>query len=286
MTTIELGTELEFFIGKYKNGVLHVENADSFAKNRLGFSICQNSRYDYPSGKIILKNLMFDNTALVTDGTAFELHFLRDCSIFCFESTGFTMVGQSLDTIKTLLRLDEDHIFIFDPFLTNKDENIVFENTGSIFRSEKRCRDAYTGKSFYVEKKDDPYSLVTMRTAGLHFHFSLYDYDERLCNKVNDFIFGKNKAGTKHSDYIVRNLDELVKNLGLIQSEKSQQRMDEYQKFGTYRIKESGTRYGYPTLEYRQLDSQMLKANWWGVAKFLKESEKIILGYLKSNNVI
>ncbi len=282
-TLFVIGAELEFFIVKIIDGALHVENADRFAYRRLGFSISQNH---YHGGKIIFKDNKYSHqNSLVTDGTAFELHVLRhNINDFCYY-----LKENLFDHISRILRLDTDHTVVLSPYLNNKG-NVVFKDAGIVYCSEKECRNAYSGETFIVEKKDSS-EKVTTRTAGLHFHFSFINDSFKLKYKqnVNNFVFGENRKGTKHSDYLVQQFDKIYNDLNLCSSELSKKRRDEYQTLGIYRIRSGNlTQSGNPTLEYRQLDASMWSTwdNKEKIKEFLKRCENIAYDYLLEQNVI
>lgn len=234
----DVGIELEFFL--VREGTVY--NASKIMEDILGFSINQN--YDNAGGLDL-----GSRSVLRTDGTACELQLSP------YPYCEYTIGGKFklIDKVKPLA----NYVKCFLPFLKQGEllngAKTVFDSAGPIFSSGKPMRNAYTSKITIPDKKEG--GEVSIRTAGLHLHFSLSSAAifDHVRHKFNETVLSE--GGTTHSDRLIKQLDSLYNdsiapNNGAL----SKLRCEQYQKLGDYRIKYD-TITKNPTFEYRQLDA-------------------------------
>lgn len=257
----EVGIEQEFFLSP-KHHYWTILNARKEMERKIGICIDQNIN---DSGVIKINQ----NCDIVTDGTAMEYRgfFPRR-----WNNEGFNHIPQTIkEQIKGLKFLEDYRIH--DEYSLVESPAYTFNEPNNVFASEKTCYNAYTGESFLQEKKEDD-KAVTLRTAGLHIHFSF------LGNCVDGIIDQNNRT---HSDALVRIFDEIFKIFFYLDN-CDKKRIEVYQKYGTYRIRDSkSTQTGKPTLEYRQLSCWHLNANLGG---FLTICAMEVHKYLKAKKLL
>lgn len=250
--------ELEFFLTKPSKPWI-ILNANKEMTERLGFCIDQN---DPNNGHLNLGN----GYDLVTDGTAAELRWFQE------HNAGNLPVDTYYKPIHALKVLEGLQHTWWPFYEVGRAGHVygkktVFDSPGNVFSSAKELRNAYTGQGRYSAKKEE--ANVTVRTAGLHLHFSVnpraimdrYTF-KNLKLDLNRFIFGD----TRHTDELVKILDSIYRATIVNSHEtcftrESQERVDRYQTLGDYRIRSGNmTKTGLQTLEYRQLDAYQANA--------------------------
>lgn len=266
----DIGIEREFFISSPQR-YHSILNAKEEMRKLFGFSIDQNDGYSgIPIGN------WYD---LVTDGTALELRgFFRTSDLCSSSGYGQFIKGFYKDSLSKIGLLEKYWIH-FNSLISTADRSpfpsYTFDNPNNVFCSEKEVHCAYTGKSWHQEKKDED-KKVTTRTAGLHVHFSFAEtfkqYDEILFKKGNEhLIYG-----------LVKLWDKLYKQFFHL-TEEDRERIDQYQPFGIFRIKNRYTKSGLHTIEYRQPSSPQLDRNF---NSFLTLCQISAYNYLVEKEVI
>lgn len=245
----DVGYELELFLTSAgSSGPINVWHAATEMKRRLGFDIDQNH---YAAGSLRL----CPGWTLRTDGTPIELQ-LFDSSDPAFPIDVMERLA-AVEALKGLTLLDTPLIREGRP-VTGTTSPIHFIEPGPTYSSEKLMRNAYTGKDWRSEKKDDP-TTVTMRTAGLHIHWSVATLGGSTADQaaLSKAIFAPDHRLT---DGLIKVMDGVyTAQFGTALSPESRERVADYQPLGDYRIKDSGTESGLSTLEYRQLDASMAR---------------------------
>lgn len=258
----EVGIEQEFFLVP-QHHYWTILNARKEMERKLGFSIDQN--YEY--GGSIKINPYCD---VVTDGTAME--YRGFFPVIQGSNNNFGNIAETIKRHISSLKFLEDYR-IRDDIAVVQSPLFTFQEPNNIFASEKECFDAYTGERIYQQKKEEV-KEVTLRTAGLHIHFSLRD------NCVNDVFDRENRV---HANTLVRIFDEIFKTFFHL-TNYDKKRIEVYQKYGIYRIRSGArTKREKPTLEYRQLSCWHLHANLDG---FLTVCAMEAYKYLKQQNLL
>jgi len=267
----DIGIEQEFFISpKYEMSC--ILNSKEEMKKIFGFSVDQNDGY---------KGIQIDNCCdLVSDGTVMEVRgFFPIHSYLPSESL------KNAEKIKEAIKKchfvngfyhnHEAYVESGQPIYNGSKSVYKFDNPNNTFSSEKLVRDAYTGKEWYQEKKED--AKVTVRTAGLHVHFSL----QNLYKDADQLLFDKERR--YHVDNLVKLFDKIYKQYFHIQAS-MQKRIDFYQPFGLYRIKDKEqTKSGLHSIEYRQPASAQIDYCFDG---FLLLCQNMAYNYLIDNKII
>ena len=249
----DVGFELEVFLTDGKSGVY---NANKVMTDRLGFSIDQNSSM---TGEI----KPCKDYTLKTDGTPIELQWFR-------EYNGGSLDAEWVKTLQAIKPLNGLTLSTVPYLKTGDDQSLAYKvpvhfiDPGTIYASGKTIYNAYTGGFTYSAKKEGP-TKVTIRTAGLHLHFSISKKLFEKAEKFDDKLFGeKGKYGAmnnKTTDLLVRTLDDIYTNTirsGAYFSSQARLRENFYQTLGNYRIK-CDTITGLRTIEYRQLPADIAR---------------------------
>jgi len=254
----DVGAELEFFITP-KGKPWIIFNARKELEDILGFNIDQNH---YSAGNI---NINKDYN-LVTDGTACELRWFGE------NNKGVLPTNHKdiIDSINFIRNFDKNYC----PYNKEGDmfghyhKRTKFDSPNNVYSSGKMIVNAYTNTYGYGKKQEE--QPVTIRTAGLHFHFSVSDYaaPKHPDVNLNDLIFWPYPAqhvnsedNRKHTNALVKIMDEIYQANVVNHPEHyfnpaSKKRVDEYQKLGDYRVRAANSNITKkPTLEYRQFDS-------------------------------
>lgn len=255
----DVGIEIEFFLTRGAT----VFNAKKVLTEALGFSIDQNI---HDTGALRLSN----DWSLRTDGTACEAHLFTPHNSQHHQSLKWRLgllgpramnaqpyVRDRLKAIKLISGYD--HCYV--PYLKGEQmlngRPITFDSPGNVFSSGKVMRDAHNARTLPApDKKERENDAVSMRTAGLHLHFSLSSdkvYDP-IRKAFNQQLFG----GYRRTDRLIQQLDSIYE-VDILPHEgrASRLRREQYQPLGRYRVKYD-TISGNPTFEYRQLDSSLI----------------------------
>ena len=263
----DVGFELEFFLTRLKGNKTIVYNAAKVLEQELGFSIDQNTNAHCGIN-------MDCGISLHTDGTPCELQ----CFYPTLKKEGVLGIDVIQDTINKI-RAISGYIPCFSPFLESSDK-VIFYDPGRVYGSGKILANAYNDIRRNGDKKER-IEKVTKRTAGLHLHFSTTQralkYQHRIFNQYDYSV----------SNELIKILDRIYQSLFVFNKDydftaASKQRVAQYQTLGDYRIR-SGTQTetGRHTLEYRQLDADMVK-DWDRVQKFITIFQQEAEAYLKS----
>ncbi len=250
----EVGYELEYFL--IKNHLLL--NAKEEMVDWLGFSIDQNHNNQ---GKLVLG----DGFTLRTDGTAMEIQY--------FQSHQY---GQIKAPWEKLNKVNMPHQRYLKAYVKEGEKSNVyngpkwkFDRPGKTYSSGKLLVNAYTGETKTQDKKEEA-NDVSLRTAGLHLHFSIcsramegrsHGTETVRVKEMNKELFNSSKS-RHHCNELVKLADSCYKYVFVDShtwslSDSSKKRTELYQILGDYRVKHD-TESGNPTLEYRQLDGEMM----------------------------
>lgn len=260
MLPFDIGIEQEFFItpNDRRNVIL---NAKEEMKKFFGFSIDQNDNYKgIPVGEFC---------DLVTDGTAMEIRGFFPISYYGYGNYSkpysfeqqFEKVVESLACLKNYYIQTEAYVKNGELVYSYGRQVWELDNPNTVYSSGKTIRNAYTGEEIVNYKKEEmeDKKMVTVRTAGLHVHFSLQslykDADVELFSNENKY----------HIDNLIRLFDQIYQRYFHLQSAMVK-RIENYQSYGLYRIKKprDGTKSGLHTIEYRQPASDQLRYNFEG----------------------
>ncbi len=146
--------------------------------------------------------------------------------------------------------------------------------------SSKTIYNAYDNSATTPNEEEKKSEFVTLRTAGIHIHFSINGSIVQNLDYLNKQIFDTNNR--QHANNIIKQFDALFEEQFQNPTEDSQKRRTLYQKLGNYRICTTNTIGGVPTLEYRQLDSIDLsnKDNAEKLVNFIKSCQKVGMAYI------
>lgn len=198
---------------------------------------------------------IFSERQFIADGTAFEclgrFDYCRSHNDGNFYQYAFWELRRIID------RLFGKGIFsghnltpLFSPVVSTE-QGYEFLDVRDIYASEKEMRNAYSGKHWMVEKKDED-RKVTVRTAGFHIHIAF----PKWCEK---YLFLQNRKSPL-ADEFIKDLDKIYDEF-IPQTPEEILRNEKFANKGDYRLKYFPAANGYAdftTIEYRQFSSSFI----------------------------
>lgn len=231
----DFGFELEFFGIRGKNKVF---NASTIL----------------PAGEYYTAKYL-NERQFIADGTAFECLGRFDYCRNGNDGNFYQYAFWGLDY--TINYLFEKGIFsgynlkpLFSPVVSVQ-QGYKFLDVRNIYASEKEMRNAYSGKKWMVEKKEED-RKVTVRTAGFHIHIAF----PKWCEK---YLFLQNRKSPL-ADEFIKDLDKIYDEL-IPQTPEEVLRNEKFANKGDYRLKYFPAANGYAdftTIEYRQFSSSFI----------------------------